>query len=129
MGRARLARARTPVTHAVLVVRVLRVALRLLELRVVDLFLHPAMRRRLGRFAAAAEQQPGEREQQGGDGDRERDQTSRFLTNLAFSSMKRRRGSTSSPISVSNSVDASSASSIVTLRSVRLGGSIVVSRS
>src|SRR5881628_195953 len=54
---------------------------------------------------------------------------SRFRTNFAFSSMNLRRGSTSSPINVSNSCDASNASSMVTLRSVRRAGSIVVLRS
>src|SRR6266702_3581493 len=55
--------------------------------------------------------------------------TSRFRTNFAFSSMNLRRGSTSSPISVSNSCDASNASSIVTWSNVRRAGSIVVLRS
>jgi hypothetical protein len=124
-----LSRARPPVAHAVFVVGVTHVALRLLQLRVVDPLVDLAMGRRLVRPAAPAEEQPGESEQQRRTRNREGDQTSRFRTNLAFSSMNLRRGSTSSPISVSNSCDASRASSIVTLSSVRLGGSIVVSRS
>src|SRR5207247_9639395 len=74
-------------------------------------------------------EKPRKNDQQNHDDGDDGHQTSRFFTNFAFSSMNLRRGSTSSPISVSNSCDASSASSIVTLSSVRLVGSIVVSRS
>src|ERR1051325_11520796 len=58
------------------------------------------------RQAAAARISPRDQ------GRRGRAHTSRFRTNFAFSSMNLRRGSTSSPISVSNSCDASNASSI-----------------
>ncbi len=53
-------------------------------------------------------------------------QTSRWLTYFAFFSMKSRRGSTSSPINSSNSLEASTASDIVTRRTVRFIGSMVV---
>ncbi len=121
--------ARPPVSQTVLVVSVPHVALRLLQLGAIDVVGGVSVRGGLRGVAPAPEEKPGQDEQQNGDGDEERDQTSRFLTNLAFSSMNFRRGSTSSPISVSNSVDATSASSMVTLSSVRLGGSMVVSRS
>src|SRR5207249_12034360 len=83
--------------------------------------------RRLG--TGFTTEQPEQRDHHRAEDGEECDQMSRFFTNFAFSSMNLRRGSTSSPISVSNSPDASSASSMVTLSSVRLGGSIVVSRS
>jgi len=56
-------------------------------------------------------------------------QMSRFDTNRAFDSMKMRRGSTSSPISVRKMSSACTASSMLTLSSVRVLGSIVVSKS
>jgi hypothetical protein len=121
--------ARSPITDTVFVVGVPHVALRLLQLSPIDVVGGMSVRGGLRGVAAAREQEPGEDEQQDGDSDEQRDQTSRFLTNLAFSSMNRRRGSTSSPISVSNRVDASSASSMVTFSKVRFGGSMVVSRS
>src|SRR5581483_8984749 len=68
-----------------------------------------------------------------GDGPAERrhlhGQTSRLLTYFAFRSMNWRRGSTSSPMSSSNSLEASTASSMVTRRMVRVAGSMVVLQS
>jgi hypothetical protein len=125
----RLAGARSPIAHAVFVVRLPHFPLGLLQLAAVDRVVYPAVSGGLVAAAAAAQQQPRQTEEQRREGDEEGGQTSRFLTNLAFSSMNLRRGSTSSPIRVSNRVEASSASSIVTLSSVRLGGSMVVSRS
>ena len=51
----RLARARPPVAHAVLVVGVPHVALGLLQLGVVDRFVDAAVRRRLGGVVPSAE--------------------------------------------------------------------------
>jgi hypothetical protein len=56
-------------------------------------------------------------------------QISRFRTNFAFFSMKSRRGSTSSPMSIWKIRSASTASSTSTLSSVRTSGSIVVFQS
>ena len=56
-------------------------------------------------------------------------QTSMFATRSALPSMKLRRGSTSSPISIVNTRSASIASSSWTRRSLRTAGSIVVSQS
>src|SRR5262249_18402876 len=56
-------------------------------------------------------------------------QMSRLRTFRAFASMKRRRGSTSSPIKVEKMSSASYASSILTWSSVRDSGLIVVSQS
>ena len=75
---------------------------------------------------STAHEQPGQHGQQQGEDDERRGHTSRLRTNFALSSMNRRRGSTSSPISVSNSTDAWAASSSSTLRMVRVAGSIVV---
>ena len=61
--------------------------------------------------------------------ERNRDQMSRFFTYLAFFSMNWRRGSTSSPISSSNSLEAIAASSMRTCITVRTSGSIVVFQS
>src|SRR5688572_10264248 len=55
--------------------------------------------------------------------------TSRFATSSACFSMKRRRGSTASPMSTVNISSAPTASSIVTFRRVRVSGFIVVSQS
>src|SRR5437588_4194353 len=55
--------------------------------------------------------------------------TSRFFTSSAFSSIKRRRLSTSSPISVEKITSLSVASSSLTWSSVRLSGFMVVSAS
>src|SRR5260370_36459191 len=118
----------TPVPHRLFVRRLAHFPLRLLQFGVVDRLVDAAMSRRFRRPPAPAPDQPRQQHpeprQAGGE-----DHTSKFRTNFAFSSMNLRRGSTSSPISVSNSCDASNASSIVTLSSVRRAGSIVVSRS
>lgn len=53
--------------------------------------------------------------------------TSKFLTYIAFCSINSRRGSTFSPISIWNTREASAASPIVTCKSVRVSGFIVVS--
>src|SRR5712691_7654282 len=140
LGNRGLSYSRPPVAHALLVWCLLHLTLGLLELGVVDFVLLPPTARRLpargllGGVVAAAQKKPAERgkEDDGEDqceGRGGKPQTSRFRTNFAFSSMNLRRGSTSSPMSVSNSCEASSASSIVTFRSVRLAGSMVVSRS
>src|SRR5579871_5212979 len=55
--------------------------------------------------------------------------TSRNFTFVAFSSMKMRRGSTASPISIENTSSARCASSTSTRTSSRFAGSIVVSHS
>jgi hypothetical protein len=57
------------------------------------------------------------------------DHTSKLVTYFAFCSMNWRRGSTSSPISRSKRLLASTASSIVTRSTVRFSGSMVVSQS
>ena len=56
-------------------------------------------------------------------------QMSRFSANLAFCSMNTRRGSTLSPMSRENMASQAMASSMVTFKSVRVAGSMVVSHS
>src|SRR2546425_7996405 len=125
LGERLLAAAWTPVAHTLFVGCLLHVPLGGFQLRFIDV--RPLSTRRTSVLAGPEE--PRKHDQQHRDHGDDSHQTSRFFTNFAFSSMNLRRGSTSSPISVSNSCDASSASSIVTLSSVRLAGSMVVSRS
>src|SRR5439155_820994 len=87
----------------------------------------PQGRRRggLGRVMPATQKESCQSQQQQPE-DEVDGHTTKLRTNIAFSSMNLRRGSTSAPISVTNSSEASTASSIAALRSVRFAGSMVV---